>query len=137
MTLTATSTLLMSHDFRRWLTRKETLTLQGIPVTTKFTPGRVPTNSFDLREWQQDHGIQPAGWPGRQTTVSQAGNAMHVSCAGAMILFALSQTIMDPGMMHLQTAWLKRQRALGVENTMGKRGGEPTDNESCTRRRLC
>lgn len=141
MTLTATSTLIMSHSFRRWLTKKEILTLQGLPVSTKLTPGSVPTNSFDLRAWQKEHNLPYAAWPGRQTTISQAGNAMHVSCAGAMLLFAISQTIMDVGMLRLQRSWLKRQLALCVEYTMGNAGNAEDSNEASSetrsRRRLC
>ena len=117
MTLTASATLIMSSHHHRWLTRKEMLSLQGIPVTTEFTGG-TPTNSFALRWLQESEGQEYFPWPGRATTCAQAGNAMHVSNAGMAILFAMTQTILDPGMLSLQQMLMRRRAHLGVQNTL-------------------
>ena len=117
MTLTASATLIMSAHHHRWLTRKEMLSLQGIPVTTEYTGG-IPTNSFALRWLQESNGKSYFPWPGRATTCAQAGNAMHVSNAGMVLLFAMTQTILDPGMLSLQQMLMRRHANLGVQNTL-------------------
>ena len=111
MTLTASTNFLMSHIHKRWMTHLEQLTVQGFPVTTLHTHG-YPCSSFALRWAKQFWGQTPNQWPSRNAMRTQAGNSMHVSCAGVMILFMLTQVIMDSDILALQRLKVRRLRLM-------------------------
>ena len=89
------------------------LGLQGFPVDTKDTGG-VATSSFALRWLNKSLGLDYHPWPGRQATCTQAGNAMHVTVAGAVLMYGMTQTILDNGMVSLQRSILKRNLNLDL-----------------------
>ena len=111
MTLTASTNFLMSHVHKRWMTHLGQLTVQGFPVTTLHTHG-YPCSSFALRWAKEFWGQSPNQWPSRNAMRTQAGNSMHVSCSGVMILFILTQVIMDSDILALQRVKVKRLRLM-------------------------
>ena len=111
MTLIASASMLMSDIHRRWLTSKEVLTVQGFPTDTFFTNGR-PCSSYALRAWQARNGMQPASEPSRRCYFQQAGNSMHVAVSGIVLLYSLTQILLDPEQMQLQQSFAERAQAL-------------------------
>ncbi|CAJ1440641.1 unnamed protein product [Effrenium voratum] len=104
MTLIASVNLLMSSRHRRWMTMKETLTVQGFPMTDQHTH-RQACSSFALRAQQALRRIPTqSGYhgPSRRSGCKQAGNSMHVTISGMVLLFAITQVQFDSGMMRLQ-----------------------------------
>ena len=116
MTLTASTSILMSSVHRRWLTVREMLTIQGFPVDTRFTYG-APCSSYALRDFQRRRGLSHHPWPSRHALCSQAGNSIHTSVSGVLILFILTQIIFDNGILDVQTCMLRR--SLVVEPSKG------------------
>lgn len=112
MTLTASTNLLMSSIHRRWMTMKETLVIQGMPVSTEYTYG-VPCSSYALREHQKSRGLSYFRWPSKRAASEQAGNSMHTSVSGLVFLYTLSQVVMDDRMMLAHYIMLQRKIALG------------------------
>ena len=112
MTLTASTSLLMSSLHRRWMTRREVMSTQGFPVDTADTFGQ-PCSAFALRWDNRINGRPHSSWPSRHAIWGHAGNSMHTSCSGLMILFCLSQVIVDQSMMNLQWFLLNRRARLG------------------------
>lgn len=112
MTLTASTNLLMSSIHRRWMTMKETLVIQGMPVSTEYTHG-VPCSSYALREHQKSRGLPYFRWPSKRAASEQAGNSMHTSVSGLVFLYTLSQVVMDDRMMLAHYIMLQRKTALG------------------------
>lgn len=107
MTLVASTNVLMSSVHRRWLTKREIMTIQGFPVNSMHTFG-VPCSSYALREWMTRHGLSTTSWPSRRAACEQSGNSMHTAVSGIVFLYTLTQVIMNPNMMWLQ--WNSVQR---------------------------
>ena len=112
MTLIASVNILMSSQHRRWMSLKETLTVQGFPMSSEFTNNH-PCSSYALRKWFQDSGVAPKwDWPSRRAACHQAGNSMHVAISGIIILFALTQIEMNPDLVQLLKFKKDRERML-------------------------
>ena len=112
MTLTATTNLLMSGVHRRWMTLKETLVIQGLPVSTQYTFG-IPCSSYALRAHQNAHGEPFFKWPSKRAASEQSGNSMHVSVSGLVFLYTLTQVVMDARMMFAHYVMLQRKVNIG------------------------
>ena len=113
MTLLASSNIIMSARHNRWLSLKEILTVQGLHVNCQATHG-VPCGSYALRDFLAREGVPYTPWPSHRAACQQAGNSMHVSVAGVVLLFALTQIAMDPGMLKLQLLEVRRALAMSM-----------------------
>ena len=97
--------------------------VQGFPVTAEFTHG-VPCSSFALRS------VKGVGdWPSRRSMCHMAGNSMHTSVSGIVMLYALTQVRMSQDMMMLQRFALTRQHhePEPESTSMRRRRPEHTD----------
>lgn len=103
MTLIASVNILMSSRHRRWLTPKEIISIQGFPIVASPTSsGDHACSSFAMRTCYEQSGLKPpVEWPSRRSACHQAGNSMHVSISGIVILFALTQVQIEEHMMRL------------------------------------
>ena len=116
MTLIASNNILMSHVHRRWLTLREVLTVQAFPVDCTYTYGR-PCSSYALRDWCKQRGTTGATefpWPSRRSACSQSGNSMHTAVSGLVVLYALTQIMIDPENMQVQQAVASNARVLAA-----------------------
>ena len=111
MTLIGSANILMSAVHQRWLTLKECITVQGIPVQCAFTHG-VACSSFALRSLKSQQGVDPPTWPSRRAALQQAGNSMHAAVAGLVLLFCFSQICMDPDLLDMQQYRKRRAQTL-------------------------
>ena len=80
-------------------------------VDCKQTWGQ-PCSSYAARAWGQERGKEMPPWPSRRSACSQAGNSMHVSVSGLVLLFALTQVRVDPELMLLQQEFQKQRFAM-------------------------
>lgn len=99
-TLIGSCTILYSAIHQRWLTPREILSVQGFPVCPAWTLG-IPCCSFSQRS---ANGIGYSGWPSRNSVCEMAGNSMHCNVAGVIMLFGMSQVMVDPHLMRLMKA---------------------------------
>lgn len=116
MTLVASTNLLMSSIHRRWLTQREICVVQGFPVNTLYTYG-VPCSSFSLRDHQLKNGSSYSPWPSRRATCELCGNSMHTAVSGLVMLFTITQVIMDPQHMWLQHCSIRDQLRVKPPST--------------------
>lgn len=100
-TLTKSTSMLMSGIHKRWLTVREMLMVQGFPVDTQFTYGQA-CSSYALRWLDTSQGRQCIPWQSRHAMCEHAGDSMHTSVSGLVILFVLTQVMLSPEMVHLQ-----------------------------------
>lgn len=101
MTLIASVSILMSSKHRRWMSLRETLSVQGFPMDSQFTH-QHPCSSYALRQWFESCNVTPpSSWPSRRAACHQAGNSMHVAISGIVMLFAMTQIQIDPDVFRL------------------------------------
>lgn len=74
---------------------------QGFPVDTRFTYGQA-CSSYALRWLDTSQGRQCIPWQSRHAMCEHAGDSMHTSVSGLVILFVLTQVMLSPEMVHLQ-----------------------------------
>ena len=135
MTLTASANILYSSVHNRWLTLREIIGLQGFPVDCKHTWGQ-PCSSYAARAWGQERGKEMPPWPSRRSACSQAGNSMHVSVSGLVLLFALTQVGVDPELMLLQQEFQKQRFAMmacSVRMSQSPRSSAPARSPNSVR----
>ena len=106
-TVIASANIYMSSKHRRWLSLREMISLQGFPVTCDWTYGSA-CSSFALRHLCAQRGHPVASWPSRRAVCHQIGNSMHVNIAGLVILFSLSQVMIDDDVLRIQRFLKKR-----------------------------
>ena len=104
----ASVNLMMSSVHHRWLTMRETLTLQGFPSDAKYTYN-TPCSSYALRTHLANQGRSYTPWPSRRQLCHQAGNSMHVTVSGLVLLFCLTQVEIDNDLLALQEFQRKRR----------------------------
>lgn len=92
-TIFGSASIIMSSLRNRWLTPREALVVQGLPVDTYYAYG-VPCSSFALRTQLEKHDRQFSPWPSRRSMFEQSGNSMHTSVSGLVFMFILTQVIM-------------------------------------------
>ena len=138
MTVTAATNLFMSGQHKRWLTVGEMISTQAFPVTADFTYGK-PCSSYALRFEKRKAGISCPPMPSRHALCSQIGNSMHCACSGVMMLFCLTQIIMDGKMLSAQYFSLKKQirmtEAKAVQPSSCVKHATCSDEQSFKKRR--
>ncbi len=116
-TLIGSCTILYSAVHQRWLTPREILSVQGFPVCPAWTLD-IPCCSFSQRS---ANGMGYSGWPSRNSVCEMSGNSMHCNVAGVIMLFGMSQVMIDPHLMRL----MKTGRSLMIQRRLNFH--EPTD----------
>ncbi len=115
-TLIGSCTILYSAVHQRWLTPREILSVQGFPVCPAWTLD-IPCCSFSQRS---TNGMGYSGWPSRNSVCEMSGNSMHCNVAGVIMLFGMSQVMIDPHLMRLMKAGksLMMHRRLNFHDPM-------------------
>ena len=112
MTLIDSVNLVMSSRHRRWLTPLELLSTQGFTIDVKHSYGKA-VNSFSLRRLFEEQGFAMSiPKSSRRAMCHQAGNSMHVTISGMAFMYILTQIMMDPHVMSLQTFARRRDVSL-------------------------
>ena len=117
MTLIASVNLIMSSKHRRWLTPLETIATQGFVIDVKYSYGK-PVNSFALRRLyeQQGFGVKiPKS--SRRAMCHQAGNSMHITISGMVLMYVLTQVMIREEQMKLQMFARRRTMLLAKPTT--------------------
>ena len=115
----------------------EMLSVQGFPTSVEFTHG-MACSSYAKRFLDKTIGWRrvPA-WPSRHALCSQSGNSMHTTISGVIVLYVLTQIIMDVDLLALQQfqrlrkTWLAIGAPPNVLNHLG--GGDDSDDGKATR----
>ena len=81
--LYAVTCLPRSDRHSRWISAREALLLQGIPIYKSLSFGKV------LCSFAKDD--SRITYTGRTATIGQAGNAMHSQCASIVLMYCLTQ----------------------------------------------
>lgn len=97
------------------MTVREMLTAQGFPVSADHTFGKA-CSSYALRWERFKTRIPSTPWPSHRACMEQIGNSMHTNCSGIMFLYALTQVIMDSGMMAAQVYSLRKNQRLAEDH---------------------
>ena len=127
-TLIGSCSVLFSAIHKRWLTPREILCVQGFPVKPSWTGGRACC-SFSSRV---SHHVPFSEWPSRGSICEMAGNSMHCNVAGVILLFALTQTMLDPRLFRLLQKGVQLQKDVGgLVRFDCKRKVEGEDGNSC------
>ncbi len=103
----------MSGLHKRWLTEREIITTQGFPIDVSSTFGK-PCSSYALRYEKIRQSVPASAGPSRNQLCAQIGNSMHTSCSGVMLLYSLTQVMMNPGMMYAQYNALRQSERMSV-----------------------
>ena len=111
MTIIRSFNILMSARHQRWLSLREMLTVQGFPLHVVLTHG-VPCSSYSLRSMLASQGEKWTAWPSRRQACQQSGSSMHVAVSGLVLLFALTQVVIEPGILEAQHFQQSRRRLL-------------------------
>ena len=90
---------LRSDSHHRWITSREALACQGIPILKTFSHG-VAVCTWAMDDYDNDDYstencrramLTAAADNDRTSRIGQAGNAMHAECVGLSIAYVLSQ----------------------------------------------
>ena len=111
------------------MTVREMLTAQGFPVLVEHTFGKA-CSSYALRWERQQLKIPSTPWPSHRACMEQIGNSMHTNCSGVMILYALTQIIMDQNMMAAQLYSLRKNQRLYEDSTRARLNQLMMENRS-------
>ena len=107
----------------------EMISTQAFPVSAEYTYGK-PCSSYALRFEKRKAGIPCPPMPSRHALCSQIGNSMHCACSGVMMLFCLTQIIMDSGMIGAQYFSLKKE--LRMIEAKQSQSGSCVEHTTCS-----
>lgn len=127
-TLTKSTSMLMSGIHKRWLTVREMLMVQGFPVDTQFTYGQA-CSSYALRCLDAAQGRLCIPWQSRHAMCEHAGDSMHTSVSGLVMLFVLTQVMISPDMIHLQRFVLLRNMRMELCDRKRASANEAADED--------
>ncbi len=103
--------------------------VQGFPVDTRFTYGQA-CSSYALRWLDESQGRQCIPWQSRHAMCEHAGDSIHTSVSGLVILFALTQVMLSPDMIHVQRFVMLRHIRMELCDQKRATAKDDTDDDA-------